>query len=512
MKLLERAALAATLSLPGGWALAQEDGAALLSANCGGCHAETEAGLTRIAGQRKSPEGWLMTIVRMRIAHGLDISNDDQAALVTYLADTQGLAPSETADWRYALEKDPAHVEQVEEPLGSMCARCHTAARVALQRRTPEEWTLHMDFHVGQFPTIEYQALGRDRDWYRIAKDEIAPMLAEMYPLETEAWSAWQDAEKPDVTGDWVVLTELAETGPAHGTLSVSGDGSPYSISGTMTLGDGSTAEVGGQMNLYTGFEWRANLTIGDTAYRQILAMSEDGSSLGGRQFQRDNDSLGGRLTAAKVGSGPAILGVVPEAASGQETTAQVVGTGLDGLQVEGQNGLADQITANDTGATVRLAGEGATFTFSAGEDMATAVLYDSVDRVTVEPEFTIARVGGGSAEGPAAVPAHFKAIGWWNGPDGEAGTEDDIRIGAVPAEWSVENANETAEAMMDATYAGEIGPDGIFMPAVAGPNPERAFSTNNAGELKVVANAAGQTGEGHMIVTVQRFIDPPIR
>ncbi len=394
----------------------------------------------------------------------------------------------------------------------TMCARCHTAARVGLQRRTPEEWDLHVDFHVGQFPTIEYQALGRDREWYSIAKDEIAPMLAETYPLETEAWTEWQSAEKPDVSGDWVILAELPEGGPAHGTLTVEGDAPPYSLSGEMTLSDGSTVSVGGQMNLYTGYEWRANLTIGDTAYRQVLAVSEDGSELAGRQFQRDNDSLGGRLSGAKVGTGPAVLGVVPEAAQGAETMAQVVGTDLGDVQIEGQNGLADQVAANDTGASVRLAGENAIFTFTAGDDSATAVLYDSVDNLTVEPPFTIARVGGGSDQGPAPVPAHFKAIGWWNGPDGEAGTEDDIRIGAIPAEWHADNSDEIAEAMDDAAFAGEIGPQGIFTPAVAGPNPERPFSTNNAGDLKIIADAAGQSASARLIVTVQRFIDPPIR
>lgn len=505
------AAIAAALALPGGIALAQ-DGPALLEQSCGGCHATTEDGLTRISGQRKTPEGWLMTIVRMRIAHGLDIPLEDQAALVSYLSDTQGLAPSEAAEWRYALEKDPDHVEQADEPLASMCGRCHTVARVGLQRRTAEEWDLHMDFHVGQFPTIEYQALGRDRAWYKIAEEEIAPMLAETYPLETEAWSAWQDAEKPEVSGDWVVLVDLPENGPAHGTITVSGDGSPYSLSGEMTLADGSTAPVGGQMNLYTGYEWRANLSIGDTAYRQILAVSEDGASLAGRQFQRDNDSLGGMLSGAKAGTGPALLGVVPEATQGAEAMAQVVGTGLDELQIEGQNGLADQVTPNATGASVRLAGESALFTFTAGEDSATAALYDSVDALTVEPDFTIARVGGGSDTGPGRVPAHFKAIGWWSGPDGAAGTEDDIRLGAIPAEWSVENSDEIAEAMEDATFAGEIGPDGIFTPAMAGPNPERPFSTNNAGDLTIVADAAGQSAAARLIVTVQRFIDPPIR
>ena len=53
---------------------------------------------------------------------------------------------------------------------------------------------------------------------------------------------------------------------------------------------------------------------------------------------------------------------------------------------------------------------------------------------------------------------------------------------------------------------------DIIFTPAVAGPNPARRFSTNNAGDLTVTGTALGLTGEGHLIVTVQRWNDPPIR
>ena len=56
----------------------------------------------------------------------------------------------------------------------------------------------------------------------------------------------------------------------------------------------------------------------------------------------------------------------------------------------------------------------------------------------------------------------------------------------------------------------------GIYDPADAGLNPARPFSTNNAGNLKVVAvvddNGAAVRGEGQLIVTVQRWNDPPIR
>ena len=56
----------------------------------------------------------------------------------------------------------------------------------------------------------------------------------------------------------------------------------------------------------------------------------------------------------------------------------------------------------------------------------------------------------------------------------------------------------------------------GMFEPAGAGLNPERPFSTNNVGDLLVKASVddKGQSveGTGHLIVTVQRWNDPPIR
>jgi quinohemoprotein amine dehydrogenase len=483
----------------------------LLAANCGGCHAETEAGLSRIAGQRKTPEGWLMTIVRMRIAHGVEIDPADQAAMVAHLAETQGLAPSETVGWRYALEKDPDVIEGFEEPLRSMCARCHTGARAVLQARTAEEWDLLVDFHVGQFPTVEYQALGRDRQWYRIAKEEIAPMLAAAHPFESEAWTAWQAAEKLAPAGDWVVLTELPGRGRAYGRLSVAGAASPFEVTGELRLADGATVPVAGSMNLYTGYEWRANLDVGEDKVRQVLAMSQDGTWVEGRQFLRDRDSLGARLVGARADGPATVLGAVPEAGQGLSLPVQLVGVGLDAATAEG--GAVEGLAPNDFGAaaTVTAAAQGVV-TIAAGDGAATVGLWEAPDRVAVEPAFTVARIGGGGEGAPAAVPARFKAIGFWNGPDGAPGTGDDVRIGELPATWSVDNLHETAAMMEDTRWTGVMEPTGVFLPAIAGPNPERPFSTNNAGELKVIADAAGLKGEGTLIVTVQRFIDPPIR
>ncbi|KIC21825.1 quinohemoprotein amine dehydrogenase subunit alpha [Leisingera sp. ANG-Vp] len=480
----------------------------LLQDSCSGCHTAEESGLSRISGQRKTPEGWMMTIVRMQQAHGLDISAADRRAVVQHLSDTQGLAPAEAAPFRYALEKDPNYQESLEEPFASMCARCHTAARGLLQNRTAEEWELHMDFHVGHFPTIEYQALGRDREWYKIARTEIADYLAEQNPLETAAWTDWRAAEKQPVAGGWVVMTDLPGIGEAYGKLTVIGENSPYQISGEFVTADGTVHPASGQMNLYTGYEWRANLDIGGTAYRQVLALSEDGNSLQGRQFDRGNDALGAPLTGVRDGAGSSILGTVPSAVPAGKARVQVVGTGLESLASS-----TGSTAANDFGTALSLSTEGnGIVTFSTGNAEGQIAHYASIDSIRVEPEFTIARVGGGSDSGPAAVPAYFNAVGMWNGPDGQAGTEDDVRIGRVDAQWSVANAHDHAAHMKDTEYAGEMQASGIFLPAIAGPNADRPFSANNVGELKVQAEAMGLRAEAMLIVTVQRFIDPPIR
>ena len=82
--------------------------------------------------------------------------------MVKYLSDTQGLAPDESRDYRYALERQPNVVEAIdEEELGLVCARCHTCARVMLQRRDKEEWQKLGHFHLGQYVWMEYHEKGR---------------------------------------------------------------------------------------------------------------------------------------------------------------------------------------------------------------------------------------------------------------------------------------------------------------------------------------------------------------
>ena len=77
-----------------------------------------------------------------------------------------------------------------------------------------------------------------------------------------------------------------------------------------------------------------------------MLALSEDGNSLQGRQFDRSNDALGAPLSGVRDGSGSVILGTVPSAVPAGEAQVQVVGIGLDGLDAAAGEAAANMALA----------------------------------------------------------------------------------------------------------------------------------------------------------------------
>jgi len=379
---------------------------------------------------------------------------------VKYLADTQGLAPEETVGFRYALEQRLDEFEPVDDEFKTMCGRCHSAARVLLQRRPVEEWRKLVHFHLGQYPSTEYSAGGRDRDWLPVALGETAPQVAEKYAYESEAWQRWQKAKKPELGGEWQLRGHQIGKGDFSGTLRAT----PSGPDAFAVAFEGAYARTGealsgtGQAIVYTGYEWRATLQLGDDKWQQVLAASADGRTLTGRAYQKRHPELGLDLVAYR---------------SGAEAT----------------------VARRDAPADALASGR--------------------VDRISVDPPYQVARVGDGGGPIPKEY-AVFDAVAWANGPDGKPDTDDDVRIGAVPATWRVEPWNDLAREERDVEFAGTIDArSGFFTPGDAGPNPARKYGTNNAGNLRVVATArAGERelqGDGHLIVTVQRWIHSPI-
>lgn len=519
------------LCLPAG---AASDPEKIIAVSCGGCHAPKEGdGWTRISKQRKTPEGWQMSIARMQMAHKVQIidpeGGDSHVALqslVKYLSDNLGLAPAETEDYRYILEQELNTVEEHQlEEFAQMCARCHTEARVALQRRTEDEWRNLVHFHLGQFPTTEYQMMGRDRDWKGKALDEMVAYLTEYYPLQTDEWDAWAATAKPGLTGRWRISGSMPGRGEFSGIMAASGgEGDQYTLEMSGSFTDGTPFDGSGRATVYTGYEWRGALKVDGVSYRQVMAASSDGSKLSGRMFEREHSERGLRMTAWRDGGVSRVIAVQPaRLRAGQESELRIVGTQLRGDVVFGDGVRVLEVLSQDADEIrVRVAAEadvaeGAVSVSVGGTELEAALnAYQTIDRLSVEPAFAIARVGGDGGSQPV-VQALFDAVAWTDGADGEAGTADDLRIGVVAAQWSVEPWNEQAVIDEDVRFAGQMDKDsGVFTPAAAGPNPERKYQTNNAGNLKVLATVeqggGAVRGDGHMIVTVQRWNNPPIR
>ncbi len=498
--------------------LAARDAPSILRETCQGCHTpEADNGLSRISHQRKTPEGWLMSIARMQTMHGLQISDDDRRTLVKYLADTQGLAPSETDGVRYALERRLNTVEQFDEQTSQMCGRCHSGARVALQRRPAEEWERLVNFHLGQWPSLEYQALSRDRDWFDLARKDMVPLLAKRYPLDNPAWKKWlSSAPKAEaLVGDWSFSGHLPGKGELAGVMSVAADGSDqFKVSVKGRYADGSPFNGEGSAILYSGYEWRGNVSIDGVTMRQVFAAQ--GNVLQGRMFEAEHDERGLDFIAAKQGSSR-LLAVQPGyLKAGSETEVTLIGSGLQGQPDFGKGvQVLEVVSHSPQQIKVRIkaaanAQPGLRAVSVGALKGVNLALYSAIAEVKVVPAFSVARIGEGGGSTPK-VQGRFDAEAWGKGADGKP-----YRIGVFPAQWKVEAFDERAKEDEDVKFAGQMQADsGVFTPGDAGPNPARKMSTNNAGNLKVIAavDDSGQslTGEGHLIVTVQRWNNPPI-
>ncbi|MGC2855813.1 quinohemoprotein amine dehydrogenase subunit alpha [Novispirillum sp. DQ9] len=497
---------------------------AIIKERCQTCHVPTaDGGWNRISEIRKSPEGWEMTLFRMNHVHKAGLSEDEARTLVKHLADTQGLAPSETADYRYILERKP-HVQEADADaqLVETCARCHSVARVALQRRDAEEWNKLAHFHLGQFPSAEYQLFARDRNWWQIISQEMPPKLGERFPFKTAAWDAWAKAPKVEPVGTWRLFGTRPGVGTWGGSMTVSkaADGT-YAVKYDLTGPDGKQLSADGSAVVYTGYEWRGTVTLDGVPMRAIMALSEDGASLKGRLFEAKHDERGSTVVAVKADGAARPLGMSATAVKvGTTTRVTLWGENVKGLPDFGPGTTVTVVsqaadhTVLDIAAAAKAAPGPRDMTLGKAVLPAAITVYDRIDSVRVEPELAVGRVGGngGTTE---TLAAQFETVGYLNGPDGKPGTEDDQRIGTFPATWATAPNDAAAEAMQDVKFAGEMRPNGLFMPAVAGPNAQRTFGTNNVGDLKVTATVQDGkktvSGDGRLVVTVQRWNDPPI-
>jgi len=498
----------------------------IIQQQCVSCHVKRPDGsYVRISEIRATPEGWELILNRMQRFGRVVLTADQQAAMIKHLADSQGLAPEETAPFRYIIEQRPNHMENPpNEELALICGSCHSYARAALDRRDAPEWLKLINFHEGQYPSLEYHSRLRSIEWWKISSARIYKDLAQRYPFSTTAWTNWRQHHTADLSGNWRVYGHQPGVGDYAGTLTVAKSGEDrYTVRWTLKFADGKTAEGDGAALVYTGYEWRGATTLAGKDVRQVLAVAADGQSMNGRWFYRGSEEVGGDISAVRVVAGESrVLAVQPSAIrAGSQTQLTIVGTNLSGDISLGNGIKIVQTVSNTSDEAVVVAEAGADadglHDVAVGNARGAALLrsYSKVDSVRIEPDYAIARVGGNGGPLPPVI-AQFEAIGYLYGADGKPGGANEVRIGTIPAKWSVEPFDEVAADLQDVKFAGQIDDNGTFTPAGAGPNPARRFGTDNTGNLKVVAtlgsSADALKATGHLVVTVQRWVDAPLR
>jgi len=145
--------------------------------------------------------------------------------------------------------------------------------------------------------------------------------------------------------------------------------------------------------------------------------------------------------------------------------------------------------------------------------------VFDKIDYVKVVPDTPMARLGG--AVHPKGYQ-QFEAVAFNRGPDGKPNTEDDVDLGPVDAEWSIEEFL-AIYGDDDKQFVGTLSPTGLFTPGEEGPNPKRKFGRNNYGDVWVVANykpkadearepkpgevAKPVTGRAYLVVVVPLYV-----
>jgi quinohemoprotein amine dehydrogenase len=505
---------------------------ATLVARCSRCHRVDEAGrMSRISFMRKTPEGWQTSIRRMVALHGVRVSAEEAREIVRYLADEQGLAPEELRPGLFEVERRTIdHDYGGDSGVEFTCIQCHSMGRVITQRRTKEEWALLLATHRALYPLVDFQAFRRagpppEGGERRHPMDVAIDHLADTFPLVTPAWSAWAATKRaPRLAGTWALAGYEPGRGPLYGTVTILADSAdPASF---RTAADFVYVETGervrrvGEALVYTGYQWRGRSSPGaPDELREAMFVERDQRTMSGRWFRGSYDELGPDVTLRRVAA-PVLSGVFPRAVErGSTLDVRVFGAALPAPSVADLDFGAGVSAAAVTGSTheelvVRLAVApdaplGARDLVAFGSVLERAlVVHDGLDRIEVTPRAGMARIGG--ANFPKGYQV-FEALGFDDGPDGEPLTADDLDLGRVSVRWHLEEY-AAVYGDDDIEYVGTIRPDGVFVPAEDGPNPNRSGNRNNVGDVWVVATherPGGKplTARAHLVVTVPLYM-----
>lgn len=516
---------------------------ALVIAKCSPCHAKDAKGnLTRISWERTTPEGWQEAIKRMVRLNGLELKPQEARAIVKSLSATHGLAPEEAKPVMYVAEQRIQDEQFPNDVVREACASCHAIGRPRSWRRSKEEWDLLADMHTGYFPVsdISFRRFRPPSDTppppgvdQRQPVEQALEYLSKTYPLSTPEWGAWRARMRaPKLSGRWLISGYQTGRGKVIGEMVIEPGAAEDEFTTNVKLTylkDGSTVARSGKSMVYTGYSWRgrsasknpvaaspSNAGGVPAELREVMWVAPDQSQMEGRWFWGAYEEFGYDVTLRRAGEGATVIGVDrPMLKNG--STAQRVRIYGDNFQriaaadVDFGSGVTvkriveqspQQLTVEVDVDAKAIVGKRDVSVRRAVAANAIAV-YDRIDYLKVTPETALARLGGTTH--PKGFQ-QFDAIAYHRGPDDKPNTPDDVELGPVDAEWSMEEFY-AVYGDDDKEFIGNLSLSGFFTPALEGPNPKRKFSRNNYGDVWVVATYKGEKGKDGNPLTAKSYL-----
>jgi quinohemoprotein amine dehydrogenase len=519
----------------------------LVISKCGTCHAKDQKGdLSRISWERTTPEGWQEAIKRMQRLNGMTISPSDSRAILKYLATYHGLAPEEAKPVMFLAEHRAVDEKEAPKELQGTCNYCHAYSRALTWRRPKSDWLLLENMHMAQFITAETTfrhtfflgVAGADPNGPE--PGEIAmSYLAKTAPLHTPEWSAWRARLRaPRMAGKWLITASVPGRGKYYGELVIEPGAAEDEFKTSVKLksaSDGSVLTRTGQSIVYAGYAWRgrskgtvaANAPVDDLnrEAREAMWISPDQNTAEGRWYWGDYQEFGYDVKLMRASPEPTIYGVGVSALKTGTTGAQVrlfvdalpakvsvsdvdLGAGIKVNRII--SSAAGEIVAEVDVASDAVSGK-RDARFGRSTLPNAIAVYDHLDYIKVTPQTALAHLG--SETHPKGYQ-QFEAIGYNRGADGKPQTDDDVELGPVDVNWSMEEFYAIF-GDDDKGFVGRLTPTALFLPASDGPNPERKFMRNNYGDVWVVATSKTEkdqfgkpvTGKAYLVVTVPTYM-----
>ena len=460
------------------------------------------------------------------------------------------------------------------ESLRTTCNNCHALGRVYQWHRTRAEWSLLADTHSALYAQAESAfrrngagrggaaaattatagrggrggAAGADASApaaaaTTISLDATLDFLGKSYDLHTPEWSAWRARMRaPKIAGKWLVSAKIPGKGKYYGEVTIAPGAAEDEFSTSIKLysvNGGPAITRTGTGLVYTGYAWRGrsnaaaakpNAAPDDLSreMREALWISPDQTWAEGRWFWGEYQEFGVDVKLRRMTTEPMLLTLDKYSlkAGSKSQKVRVLGANLPAKitpeDLDFGSGVKVTSIVSHTPAEIVAQLDVAADAVPGKRDLvlgtsnleAALAVYDKVDYIKVTPEASLARLGGDEKSVHPRGYQQLEAVGYQRGEDGKLHTQDDIELGPVEVDWSIEEFYSVF-GDDDKEFVGSLDNKGLFTPNTDGPNPQRKFGRNNYGDVWVVATAKSEkdkegkplVGKSYLIVTVPTYI-----